>query len=74
MSKQFNIKKPDIEEILKNNPGVDRRKLGLATQLHEDLQKAGVVRRGYRVHVRSIRPADIDAERDPRTVNVRRSR
>lgn len=64
-------KPADIEEIIKNNPKIDRKKLKQASKLFDDLQKLGMTRRGYRLHIRSLRPADADSEDDPRTVYLR---
>ena len=62
-------KKMDIKKILKDNPKVDRKKLKEASSLHDALQKLGLTRRGYRLHARSLRPADLDV--DPRTAYLK---
>ena len=64
-------KRADIEDIIKNNPRVDRKKLKQASKLFDDLQKLGMTRRGYRLHIRSLRPVDADSEVDPRTVYLK---
>ena len=54
-------KRADIKDIIKNNPKVDRKKLKQVSTLFDDLQKLGMTRRGYRLHIRSLRPADADS-------------
>ena len=60
----------NMKEVLKNNPGVDREKLKEASKLFEELKKLGLTRKGYRLHTRSLGPAESDTE-DSRTVYLR---
>ncbi len=62
----------NVNKILKDNPTIDREVFGQAAKMHEQLKQSGFKKRGYRLHTRSIRPMDADAESDGRTVHLRK--
>ncbi len=59
----------DIKKILRDNPKVDRNMLEDASKLYQKLKKLDLVRRSYRLHSRSLRPAD--NTENSRTVHLR---
>jgi hypothetical protein len=65
-------KQMDINEILKNNPHIDRDKLATIAELGEKLKALGLERKGYRLG--SPSRVRIDQDNDSRTAHLRRKR
>ena len=65
-------KQMDMDEILKNNPHIDRDKLATIAELGEKLKALGLERRGYRLG--SPPRVRIDQDSDSKTTHLRRKR
>jgi len=65
-------KQMDMDEILKNNPHIDRDKLATIAELGEKLKALGLERRGYRLG--SPSRVRIDQDNDSKTTHLRRKR
>lgn len=63
------VKKLNVRNIVKSNPKVNARALKEGTELHRELKKLGLPRKGYELGYRLRRPSHTD---DPRTIYLRR--
>lgn len=63
------IKKLKLQDIIKSNPRVNRKTLKEIAEIHDELKKLGLTRKGYGLGYRFRSPSDTD---DPRTIYLRR--